>query len=325
MAPSPTKRTTRSAKTKQSGKVAAKRKGESVDSGYGGSDILLWSPSLLEDVEAQGHNEKPVSPAKRQRTATVNAQGISPGERKHHADLPGLNTDLHVTRRSPRKAARRSKRRVRIVSPVEEDDGGLWSPVDHQLQAEMLATMPKTYSQNHSHRSGIDPGILGDEMAHALDYFSHPGNRNHQQAIQAFFQAYPKQPQTDKTYKHRYQALRNAAWNWARTFFPGADAPFSGPLDLMGLATQHPQLMEYINCTTANPNVGSWEELLDTRRAEIVFSILSKVLEVHIFGEELFGATPVQKKALQTVDFELFDADGMAFHSSHQVHSPIQC
>ncbi|KAL8924293.1 MAG: hypothetical protein Q9208_004074 [Pyrenodesmia sp. 3 TL-2023] len=292
MAPSSKKRIHRAPKANQSSKAAAKRKGDSFDSGYGGSNGRSPTPRTQRTVR---HDYR--------------------SQTKHHAELPGLQTDLHTTRRPPHKAVPKKQRRIKFVHPNEGgDDGGLLSPVDRQLQAETLATIPRSDSESHARLPRADTTNLDDETTETLRYFALPENRNNEEAIQQlFFQTFQEQTPTDTTYKHRYQALKQAAWDWAKSTFHVPNAPSSSePLNLMELATEHPELMEYINATTAAPAQGTttWEEMLNTKRAEIAYCILGKVLDVHVFGEELFGATPHQKKMLRMADLEFFDADG---------------
>ncbi|KAL8645088.1 MAG: hypothetical protein Q9226_007457, partial [Calogaya cf. arnoldii] len=94
-------------------------------------------------------------------------------------------------------------------------------------------------------------------------------------------------PQTLEDITQCYHDLRSAAWKWAKDTFQYES---STPLDLMQLATTHPELMEYINSTTASPQLLDWETFLAKKRAAIVYAILGKVIDVHVFAEELFGA-----------------------------------
>lgn len=286
MAPTPAKRITRGAKASQSGKAASKRKDESIDSGYGGSGRLSRTASLSDSGE-------PALPAKKPRTATHDVRDRSPGKSRYRAELPGLATSLHTTRKNPRKLAPKEKDQFTAVIPEEAPHDNLMSPVDRQLQSETVATT--LFQQS-----------LDWEVEHVRRMFSTPRSRSDPQQMHLYFNALRTYPSTDEAFKQRYQTLRNAAWTWAQDSFPVAD----GPLDLMHLATHAPELMEYINATTAGPSAGTWERLLSTKRAEIVYSILGKALEVHIFGEELFGASPQQKRKLQMADRDMFDADG---------------
>ena len=115
------------------------------------------------------------------------------------------------------------------------------------------------------------------------------------------------EPQTPVVFTQCYYDLRSAAFKWAKEFF---HYDSSVPLDLMELATTQPELMEYINSTTASPQLMDWETFLEKKRAEIVYGILGKVLDVHVFGEEMFGATPTQKRLLRSSDRSTMDEDG---------------
>ncbi|KAI4267024.1 MAG: hypothetical protein LQ337_008559, partial [Flavoplaca oasis] len=114
------------------------------------------------------------------------------------------------------------------------------------------------------------------------------------------------QPQTPEQISKCYQDLRSAAWEWAKGTF---DHGSLNRLDLMQLAETNPQLMEYINSTTASPQLTDWETWIGKRKAAIVYAILGKVIEVHVFGEELFGASESQKAHLRKWDREKMDWD----------------
>ncbi|KAL8918726.1 MAG: hypothetical protein Q9172_005296 [Xanthocarpia lactea] len=116
-------------------------------------------------------------------------------------------------------------------------------------------------------------------------------------------------PQTPVEFTQCYYDLRSAAFKWAKDYF---HYDSSVPLDLMELATTQPELMDYINSTTASPQLMDWETFLEKKRAEIVYGILGKVLDVHVFGEEMFGATPTQKRLLRSSDRLTMDEDGFS-------------
>ncbi|KAL8780303.1 MAG: hypothetical protein Q9213_006527 [Squamulea squamosa] len=114
-------------------------------------------------------------------------------------------------------------------------------------------------------------------------------------------------------YRYSYDSLRDDAWEWAKNFF---HCETLAPLDLIDLATTRPELMEYINSTTSSPQLADWETLLNKRRAEVVYAILGKVLDVHVFGEEMFGPTADQKRMLRSSDMSTRDDDGFTRQKS---------
>ena len=81
--------------------------------------------------------------------------------------------------------------------------------------------------------------------------------------------------------------------------------------DLIYLVHASPQLMEYVNYISACTNL-AWEDLFNKRRVWLVYCIIGKVFDVHIFGCEFFGATPDQKQQLQEMDFQMLNNDGTA-------------
>ncbi|KAL8932346.1 MAG: hypothetical protein Q9211_006371, partial [Gyalolechia sp. 1 TL-2023] len=303
MAPSPAKRVTRSANAKDSHKRAS-RKATPADSGYGGSEAS-WQPSI--GTEELDSSEDPLVQRKSPRATTPIIRGISPGKRKSIMKQRKLVTDAYNIRRPPLRGSPCKKHQV--GNPVFDDDLDItMRPADKALRSKTPAKIsdlkhkyPINSSLNQMHQAEA-------EMEQALEYFAQPENRSSQQALEAFFNSQPEYPQTDASYKNRYQALRSAAWEWAKKYFSDVSVS-SAPLDLMHLLENHPELMEYINSTTSSPHSEVWEQLLQHKRAEIVYSILGKVLEMHVFGKELFGATSQEERLMQAKDYKMRDSD----------------
>ncbi len=67
--------------------------------------------------------------------------------------------------------------------------------------------------------------------------------------------------------------------------------------------------MEYANYISACTN-DAWEYVFNGQRRFLVHCILGKMLDVHIFGHEMFGATEEQLKELRKMDGELVMEDG---------------
>ncbi|KAL9000174.1 MAG: hypothetical protein Q9169_001076 [Polycauliona sp. 2 TL-2023] len=132
------------------------------------------------------------------------------------------------------------------------------------------------------------------------------------------------QPQTPSEIAQCYHDLRSAAWTWAQeTFDHNASSADPPALNLMDLANTQPELMEHINSTTASPQIMDWEDWIEKRKAAIVYAILGKVIEVHVFGEELFGADDQMKRELRGSDRVGMDEDGFQrqHHRSQTISS----
>ncbi|KAL8932784.1 MAG: hypothetical protein Q9216_006675, partial [Gyalolechia sp. 2 TL-2023] len=307
MAPSPAKRVTRSANAKDSRKRAS-RKATPTDSGYGGSEES-WQPSHHNGGEELDTSEDPlVHRPKDTRATTPQVQGISPIKRKSNLKQPKLATDPRTSHGSSSRGSPSKMRQVGKLVP-NKDSGIKTRQPNKQLRSKTPANIPDLHHQHHIDRS-LDPKYQADsEVEQAFKYFAKPKNRSSQHALEAFFSSQPEHPQTDEAYKHRYQALRSAAWDWTKEYFSDVACASSPPLDLMHLLETNPELMEYINSTTSSPHFEVWERILQLKRAEIVYSIVGKVLEMHVFGKELFGATPEEERLMQVQDYRMRDSD----------------
>ena len=108
--------------------------------------------------------------------------------------------------------------------------------------------------------------------------------------------------------KERYGALKVEAWKWALKHFPKADSA-KASLSLLKLAETSPELIEYVDYISAC-TAHDWLYVFNEQRPKLVFGILGKMLEVHVFGHEMFGAADEQLQKLQEKDFDERNADG---------------
>ncbi|KAL9596691.1 MAG: hypothetical protein Q9179_004529 [Wetmoreana sp. 5 TL-2023] len=211
------------------------------------------------------------------------------------------------SRLQPNRNSPTEKRHTGVLTP-EKRSSPLQASLDQQIQSAILQAVPHSPSIHSPQISKPIPPSFDVDVTRASNYSFRSENRAHQENIE-FLPSFPNHPQTDTAYKDRYQALRSAAWKWAVEFFHKHPQPYD-PLDLAELASSSPELMEYINSTVPSSRRTDWEEILESKRAEIVYSILGKMLEVHVFGQELFGATPDQQKKLRKIDYDMMDSDG---------------
>lgn len=118
----------------------------------------------------------------------------------------------------------------------------------------------------------------------------------------------------DEEFKQRYLSLKATAWHWASTYFPPpASTPGSSqpPLNLTDLCHTSPHLMEYANYISVCTDTSTWEDIFNEQRMFLVYSILGKIIDVHIFGHEMFGATDEQRHTLRAADEESVMEDGI--------------
>ena len=105
-----------------------------------------------------------------------------------------------------------------------------------------------------------------------------------------------------------YRRLKLLSWQWATTHF-SPSTPVPCP-NLLHLSTTSPSLLTYVNYISACTNQ-TWEQVFTTHRAILVYCILGKMLEVHVFGHEAFGISEQQAGVLRGLDLLCVNNDGM--------------
>lgn len=120
----------------------------------------------------------------------------------------------------------------------------------------------------------------------------------------------PDLPYTDTQLEERFKALKRATWLWATDYFSDTGPNASVIVDLVQLSQDYPELAEYINYLASCPQEETWEQFVKSRRTYLAFAVLGKVLEVHVFGQEMFGASEAQLKALRSLDLEMIHLNG---------------
>ena len=128
----------------------------------------------------------------------------------------------------------------------------------------------------------------------------------------------PGQPETraansDAEFHKRYVEVKSLAWTWVQKYFTDITPEAKKSLNLLHLAHTSPQLMEYANWISCCGQKRTWEGVFNEQRAMLVYGILGKMLEVHVFGHEMFGGDRNQLRALRELDIELVNGDGTSF------------
>lgn len=119
----------------------------------------------------------------------------------------------------------------------------------------------------------------------------------------------PLLPRTDAEFEDRYRELKFAAMSWVKQHF---SKDFAEPLtsfDILEISKQNPELIQYINCIVSSGR-DSWEDIFVERRISLIYGVLGKVIEVHVFGEEMFGASDRQRTTLRGIDLEMLNLNG---------------
>lgn len=137
-----------------------------------------------------------------------------------------------------------------------------------------------------------------------------------QKEVERLFAPQPILPRTDVEFIQRYRTLKGAAWKWSEKYFSQDQAQLVTTLDLMRISEHTPELMEYVN-TIASCGSQSWEDVFSKRITTLVYGIMGKAIEVHVFGQEMFGASENQIRSLRLLDLEMSKIDGIFFSSVH--------
>ena len=116
----------------------------------------------------------------------------------------------------------------------------------------------------------------------------------------------PVSPHDLKILTH-YRNLKLLSWQWATTHFSPSKS-VSCP-NLLHLSTISPSLLTYVNYISACTNQ-TWEQVFTTHRAILVYCVLGKMLEVHVFGHEAFGISEQQAGVLRGLDLLCVNNDG---------------
>lgn len=119
----------------------------------------------------------------------------------------------------------------------------------------------------------------------------------------------PLLPRTDAEFEDRYRELKAAVMKWVEEHFSMDFAKPLTSLDLLQISKKAPELIQYINFI-ASSGKDSWEHIFVERRIALVYGVLGKAIEIHVFGEEMFGASDRQRTTLRRIDLEMLNLNG---------------
>lgn len=119
----------------------------------------------------------------------------------------------------------------------------------------------------------------------------------------------PLLPRTDAEFEDRYRELKTTTMDWVKQHFLKDFAKPVTSLDLLQISKRTPELIQYINFI-ASSGRDSWEDIFVGRRMALVYGVLAKAIEIHVFGEEMFGASDMQRTILRQIDLEMLNLNG---------------
>lgn len=130
-----------------------------------------------------------------------------------------------------------------------------------------------------------------------------------QEDLEKMLPPQPLLPRTDAEFEDRYRGLKTATMKWVKQHFSKDFATPLTPLDLLQISKKSPELIQYINFI-ASSGRDSWEDIFVERRIALVYGVLGKAIEIHVFGEEMFGASDRQRTTLRGIDLEMRNLNG---------------
>lgn len=125
------------------------------------------------------------------------------------------------------------------------------------------------------------------------------------------FRAHPILPRTDQHFETAISILKGMMAEWTRLWFFGqASEEERQNFNLHAMFVKSPHLMEYVGYIAAGGDDEQWKNYFLHWRSSTAFGVIGKMLEVHVFGHTMFGATPSQMETLDAMDMQLLKVDG---------------
>jgi hypothetical protein len=143
---------------------------------------------------------------------------------------------------------------------------------------------------------------------HALEEFE----KVQPQPIRFNFRPHPLKDRSDEWYIEQFRRLFRRIHNFASDYFGLHDLD-QGDLHQPWAAGMSPEFLRWVeDVATADPMVGSWDPLLQNtaQRTWLIVGIITRILEIQVFGADLWGAEPQEKELLLGMERGLLNREG---------------
>lgn len=108
----------------------------------------------------------------------------------------------------------------------------------------------------------------------------------------------PSLPRTDGEFRHRYNELLIGIFKWACKYFSSYEERY----DLASF-WKYGELTRYIDSiAVAMGPKRDWGDVIQTLKSRLVMGLIMKVIQIHIFGLELFGTSQAKLLILRSAD-----------------------
>lgn len=135
------------------------------------------------------------------------------------------------------------------------------------------------------------------------------------QPLQFEFPPHPDEDRSDHWYIEEFRKLYVRLDRFCHDFY-GAHDLDEGEFHQPWAIGMTPEFLRYVEqVAEADPELGGWNKLLrdTTERKWLVMAVLTRILEAHVFGADLFGADAEEKQLIFQVDRALITREGKLF------------
>jgi hypothetical protein len=132
------------------------------------------------------------------------------------------------------------------------------------------------------------------------------------QPLQFVFKAHPLEDRSDEWFIVQFRKLFRRIHTFAHDYFGRHDID-EGSFHQPWAAGMSPEFMRYVeDVAEADPMDGSWDKLLQNtvQREWLVVGIIMRVLEIQVFGLNLWGMDQQEKELLHSLDRAFFTGEG---------------
>lgn len=209
------------------------------------------------------------------------------------------NTDRSNSRRHPKTQSTASTKSIKpprkAPKVVRFYEAGQGSQDDQTKGKKLMTTVEEEDNLNEARALEVGP----DRTPSVLT----------QEDLEQLLPPQPLLPRTDAEFEDRYRELKSATMKWVKQHFSKDFAKSPTSLDLLQISQKTPELIQYVNFI-ASSGKDSWEDIFAERRVALVYGVLGKAIEIHVFGEEMFGASDRQRTTLRGIDVEMLNLNG---------------
>lgn len=132
------------------------------------------------------------------------------------------------------------------------------------------------------------------------------------QPLQYMFEGHPREDRSDEWFIKSFDGLYQRIFNFSHDYFGLHDLD-QGEFFQPWAVGMTPEFIRHVEeVAVADPADGGWDALLRStiQRRQLITAIIARILEIHVFGADLWGADAQEKELLLGLERALLDSDG---------------